>query len=223
MKPDYLIVKYAQYDGIIKKRISKLQSMAHKIIKLVSNLIVFIPLLLSAAKMASGQNVNQKKLIEFGWDYPNVSFLKANIAKMEKAPFDGVVFSFDFDIYNAFDTTQRSDLQFQYKDLSEIQWKKFTDNFLLVRGASYTGAHWLDEASWSKIIENLKKVSLAVKMSKAKGIGFDAEYYYKDPMLNPWLYKPSMYNNLSYQEVGTIVREKEGNNLFRLYKRINRI
>lgn len=172
------------------------------------NLITLIPLIFLTHFFSLAQGTGGKKLIEFGWDFPNVSYLKANIAKMEEAPFDGVVFAFDFDIYNAFDTAQYLDSKFQYKDLSQIQWKKFSDNFLLVRGASYTGAHWLDDASWSKIIENLKKVSLAVKMSKAKGIGFDAEYYYKDPLLNPWLYKPSLYNNLSYQDLGKVVRKR---------------
>lgn len=165
-------------------------------------------LMLSFHYLSFGQNVNSKKLIEFGWDYPKVSLLKSNIAEMEKAPFDGVVFSFDFDIYNAFDTTQYPLSKFQYKDLSEIQWKKFTDNFLLVRGASYTGAHWLDDNSWLKITENLKKVSQALAFSKAKGIGFDPEYYYKDRTISPWVYKPSIYNNLSYEEVGDYVRRR---------------
>lgn len=156
----------------------------------------------------SAQKKNGKKLIEFGWDYPNVSFLKANLVRMEKTPFDGVVFSFDFDIYNAFDTTQRPDLQFQYKDLSEIQWKKFTDNFLFVRGASLSGAHWLDDNSWVKIVQNLKKVSKALAISKAKGIGFDPEYYYNDSTLNPWTYRASWYHNLSYEEVGSYVRKR---------------
>ncbi|HET7116023.1 MAG TPA: hypothetical protein VFI29_06010 [Hanamia sp.] len=169
---------------------------------------ILISFILSLPYVSFDQNINNKKLIEFGWDFPNISFLKANISQMEKAPFDGVVFSFDFDIYNAFDTTQYPDSKFQYNDLSQIHWKKFTDNFLLVRGASYTGAHWLDDKSWLKIIENLKKVSEALKISKAKGIGFDAEYYYKDPSLNPWLYKSSLYNNLSYQEVGKVVRKR---------------
>jgi hypothetical protein len=151
---------------------------------------------------------NEKKLIEFGWDYPNVSSLKANISRMEKTPFDGVVFSFDFDIYNAFDTTQQEDSKFQYNDLSKIQWKKFTDNFLFVRGASYSGAHWLDDKDWIKISQNLKKVSKALAISKAKGIAFDPEYYFKDSTLNPWVYRPSWYNYLSYQEVGDYVRKR---------------
>ncbi|HUZ58004.1 MAG TPA: hypothetical protein VMU83_04420 [Hanamia sp.] len=169
---------------------------------------IFISIMLFAPFLSIGQNVNNKKLIEFGWNYPNVSFLKANISSMEKAPFDGVVFSFDFDIYNAFDTTQYPDSKFQYNDLSEIQWKKFTDNFLLVRGVGHTGAHWLDDKSWLKITENLKKVSEALKISKAKGIGFDPEFYYKDSTLNPWIYKPSLYDNLSYQQVGNYVRKR---------------
>lgn len=150
----------------------------------------------------------QKKLIEFGWDYPTISFLKKNINEMQKAPFDGVVFSFDFDIYNAFDTTQRPDSQFQYKDLTGIKWQKFTDNFLFVRGAGYSGAHWLDDKSWGKIIKNIKRVSRALAVSNAEGIGFDPEYYYKDSTLNPWVYRASWYNNLSYLQVGDYVRKR---------------
>ena len=151
---------------------------------------------------------NEKKLIEFGWDYPKVSFLKANIDKMQKTPFDGVVFSFDFDIYNAFDTKSFEDRVFQYKDLSEISWQKFTDNFLFVRGAGHSGAHWLDDSSWNIITKNLEKVSKALAISKAKGIGFDPEYNYQDSTLNPWVYRASRYNNLSYRQVGEYVRRR---------------
>lgn len=172
--------------------------------------VIFISILflILAQNKSLAQNNSEKKLIEFGWDYPNVSLLKENISNIEKAPFDGVVFSFDFDIYNAFDTTQRTDVQFQYKDLSEIRWKKFTDNFLFVRGASISGARWLDDNSWVKIVRNLKKVSKALAISKAKGIGFDPEYYYPDSTKNPWVYRASWYNNLSYQEVGNYVRKR---------------
>ncbi len=167
------------------------------------SLIIFCPYLLFAQN-----KIIQKKLIEFGWDYPTISFLKNGINEMQIAPFDGIVFSFDFDIYKAFDTRQLADSIFHYKYLSEIPWQKFTDNFLLVRGASYTGAHWLDDKSWTKIIENLKKVSKALRLSSAKGIGFDPEYYYNDSTLNPWVYNSSWYNNLSYQEVGNYVRKR---------------
>ncbi|MEO8962608.1 MAG: hypothetical protein ABI325_12045 [Ginsengibacter sp.] len=171
----------------------------------------FIPLLfgISFPVLLMGQRKpEQKKLIEFGWDYPTVSYLKAHIHDMQKAPFDGVVFSFDFDIYNSFDTTQHKDSQFQYDDLSKIDWKNFTDNFILMRGVGYSGAQWLDDMAWLKIVINIKKVSKALSVSQAVGIGFDPEYYLSDSTLNPWVYRPSWYNNLSYKDVGDYVRKR---------------
>lgn len=68
----------------------------------------------------------------------------------------------------------------------------------------------LDDQSWVKILRNLKKVSEALKVSKAKGIGFDPEYYYNDSTLNPWVYRASWYNNMSYEEVGAYVKKRGG-------------
>ena len=156
-----------------------------------------------------GQNkLTEKKLIEFGWDYPSVSSLKANIEKIEKAPFDGVCFSFDNAIYNAFDTLTFPSSKFQYNELSAINWKKFTDNFLIVRGASLSGANWLDDKSWIKISQNIAKLSKSIVNPKIKGIGFDPEYYFKDTTLNPWVYKAAYYNNLAYEQIGSYVRKR---------------
>lgn len=163
----------------------------------------FFPVFLIAQNRSTG-----KKLIEFGWDYPSVSFLVKNIAEMEKTPFDGVCFSFGSDIYNAFDTTQYDDSKFEYQNIKKIPWRKFTDNFLIVRGAAYSGARWLDDNSWTKISRNLKKLSKSLATPEIKGIGFDPEYYFKDSTLNPWVYKPAYYNNLSYQQVGSYVRKR---------------
>ncbi len=171
-------------------------------------ILIILIFRISPFSVSAQNKVSSKKLIEFGWDYPNVSFLKAHLGEMTKKPFDGVVFSFDFDIYNAFDTIQRADSVFQYKELSRLKWKKFTDNFLFMRGASITGAHWLDDESWLKIEQNLKKVSKALSVSKAKGIGFDPEYYYNDSTLNPWVYRASYYHDLSYEQVGSYVRKR---------------
>jgi hypothetical protein len=150
-----------------------------------------------------------KKLIELGWDYPKVSFLITHIGEMEsKSPFDGVVFSFDADIFHSFDTIQFNDRFFQYNELPQINWKKFTDNFLQVRGAGNTGPHWLDDKSWLKITSNLRKISKSVYLSKARGIVFDPEYYLENPNLNPWIYNDSLYPSLSYQQVGKYVRKR---------------
>ena len=151
-----------------------------------------------------------KKLIEFGWDYPTANKLKSEITEMEKAPFDGVVFSIGVEVFNAFDTIKLQDSYFKYDDLVKIKWKKFTDNFLFVRGIGHSGPHWLDDKSWQTISRNIEKLSKAIAVSNVKGIGFDAEYYYEDPNMNPWIYKPSLYNNLTYQQVGNFVRKRGG-------------
>jgi len=149
-----------------------------------------------------------KKLVEYGWDYPTVDQLKSNLPAMEKAPFDGVCFSIDKNILAAFDNTPDPDSRFQFDKLPGIPWSKFTDNFLIVRGAPASGAHWLDDQSWDIISQNLKKISKAVSLTGAVGIGFDAEYYFKDSTRNPWVYRPEYYNNLSYDAVGEYVRKR---------------
>jgi len=158
--------------------------------------------------LLSGQNNTGKKIIEFGWDCPKVSMLKMDISQMENnVPFDGVVFTLDFDIYSAFDTNDRAQPAYQYDELSKIDWKKLTDNFLLVRGVGIYNALWLNDNAWIKIVKNLTQISKSLSASKRiKGVGFDPEYYYSDPDNNPWIYKPSLYKNLSYQQVGTFVR-----------------
>src|SRR5689334_23378806 len=45
------------------------------------------------ANTSHAQNrVNEKKLIEFGWDEPDSQFMRKHIALMEGTPFDGTVF-----------------------------------------------------------------------------------------------------------------------------------
>lgn len=150
-----------------------------------------------------------KKLVQFGWDYPNVSYLLSHLVEMEnKSPFDGVVFSLDADIFHPFDTVVQNDNFFQYSQISKINWQKFTDNFLLVHGSGRTGPHWLDDKAWTKITNNLVKFSKSIALSKSKGIAFDAEYYLEDPNLNPWIYNNKLYPSLSYQQVGKYVKKR---------------
>ena len=73
---------------------------------------------------------------------------------------------------------------------------------------SQSGAHWLSDSKWKIILENTRKVSKAVKLSKAKGVLFDPEYYYKNPDADPWKYKAELYNGLTYQQVSAIVKKR---------------
>jgi hypothetical protein len=152
--------------------------------------------------------LSNKKIIEFGWNYPDVSQLKAGLNQMQKLPFDGVVFSFQRKITDIFDTIPLADKYFEFPTLQILPWTTFTDNFILLWGMSKTGGHWLSDSAWNVIIENTKKVSKAAKLSKAKGVLFDPEYYYEDPNADPWKYKPELYGGLSYQQVYKVVKKR---------------
>lgn len=170
----------------------------------ISILIIYFSL-----KPLYAQKINDKKLIEFGWDYPDVDYLKANIHEMEKnSPFDGVVFSFHTPPYYAFDTAQSTTDYFEFNDLSKIEWNKFTDNFISIRGVGKSGPHWTDDDGWLKIVDNLTRISKAIEISKAKGIGFDPEFYLENEQLNPWIYNKQLYPQLSYQQVGEYVKRR---------------
>jgi hypothetical protein len=176
--------------------------------KMDKRLIAFLIGFFFISFTSHAQNKQEKKLIEFGWDYPTSTFIEHNIERMQQSPFDGVVFSFDAGIYNAFDPVKLADPVFDLNVLSNIHWQKLTDNFLFVRGVGLSGPHWLDDSAWNIILQNLTNLSKALAVSKAKGIGFDPEYNYKDPKINSWSYSPSLYNGLSYEEVGKWVRKR---------------
>lgn len=173
--------------------------------------ILFISILLIYffLKPLHAQQITDKKLIEFGWDYPDVDYLKKNIYEMEKnAPFDGVVFSFKNDPYYAFDTVPLSSNYFKFDDLPNIQWHKFTDNFILIWGVGKSGPRWTDDDSWAKIVGNLTNISRAIEVSHSKGIVFDPEFYLANAQLNPWIYNKELYPRLSYEQVGQYIKKR---------------
>lgn len=128
---------------------------------------------------------------------------------MEKRPFDGVAFSFDFRIYDLFDTTLYPEKVFQFDDLKKLHWNKFTDNFIRVRAESLNGPQWLNDRGWENIVHNIRNISKAISISGAKGIFFDPEYYYHHlPQNNTWVYDSALYPGLTYEEVGKYVKKR---------------
>ncbi len=171
----------------------------------LSNAIIAALLLMIFSSQVQA-HTNSKKLISFGWDRPTVPYLLANLPVMEKQPFDGVTFSFSQSVPYAFDTELKNDEYFMYDDLKKLRWNTFTDNFILLWGVGRTGPHWFDNTAWLNIESNLKKLSLAVNVSKAKGILFDPEYYLGDNSINPWVYSKTLYPAKSFAQVSQQVR-----------------
>ena len=158
-------------------------------------------------------------LIEFGWDYPDVKQLYNRLDSMQNTPFDGICFSFQNRIMEAFETELHKDSFFEFDKLKNLKWGKYTDNYVILRGFSKTGGNWFDDKAWIKIAKNMNGLSKAILTGNLKGVLFDAEYYYDDKFYDPWTYSKNQYPNLSFKDVQNQVRQrgKEFINALQLY------
>jgi hypothetical protein len=164
---------------------------------------------LCVAILPGGAGVNaqmrpEKKIVEYGWDVPYPDFVQRHIRDMEKRPFDGIVFRTNgFD--HAFDPTpwKIADFEPQLKTLAGIEWKSFTDNFLILYAANKWNMDWFNDAQWKGIATNMRLVSKAAKTGRCVGIVFDPEPYGE----NPWLY-PGKNGGKSFAEVQAQVRKR---------------
>jgi hypothetical protein len=151
-----------------------------------------------------GQERVAKKIVEYGWDVPYPAFVRDNIKEMEQRPFEGIIFRTK-GFNHVFDVRpwEKKELQGQLDTLGQIQWGKFTDNFLTLYSASKWGMDWYNDEHWETIEENLKLFSLAVKTGKCVGVCFDPEPYGTDP----WVY-PGNTKDKSFDEVCVQVRKR---------------
>ncbi|HTL30444.1 MAG TPA: hypothetical protein VL282_14530, partial [Tepidisphaeraceae bacterium] len=46
---------------------------------------------------AAAQTQVKKKLVGYGWDWPNTAYVRAHIREMERRPFDGIVIAVSSD------------------------------------------------------------------------------------------------------------------------------
>jgi hypothetical protein len=159
-----------------------------------------LPLLSSESLTAPSRP--KKKIVEYGWDVPFPDFVRDNIHRMEDRPFEGIIFRTN-EFNHAFDTQpwSKHDLQPQLDTLAQIQWQKFTDNFLTLYAANKSGMDWFNDEQWKTITENMKLFSLAVRRGNCVGVCFDPEPYGDDP----WVY-PGRYKDKSFEEVAAQVR-----------------
>lgn len=148
------------------------------------------------------------KLIEFGWDYPDVDQLSKGLSSMQNTPFDGICFSLQRGIMGAFDPIVQPEDYFEYKKLKTLQWGKYKDNFILLLGYGQTGGHWFDDEAWKGITKNMEGLSKAMSAKGIKGILFDPEYYLPDPLYNPWTYNKKQYPNQSLEVVQSMVKKR---------------
>ena len=162
------------------------------------------------------------KLLEFGWDMPDVPFLVKNLKRLDNLPFDGVVI--DLGRRNKWSGSPVRKLGFAWsawqkkksskelitrmnsdiKLLSQVKNDALKDCFIQFN-ANPGGVNWYDEDGIKNVINNWRTIAKAVKLSRVKGIFFDIEYYakIKGPGWQPciWSYKDmSSKNKYSYKE-----------------------
>ena len=78
----------------------------------------------------------QKKLIEYGWDNQTPAFIAEHISDMEKRPFDGIIFRLAAGA-DVLDPKPWDDNRFKadLEAIPKIQWKTFTNNFVIMLAA----------------------------------------------------------------------------------------
>jgi len=171
---------------------------------------IFLPFILVPSIMLAQYERPRKKLIEYGWDVPYTDFVRRNIGRMEKFPFDGIVLRFKGG-WGAYPShifrktaTDPKEYEEDLANLGATRFAKFKDNFVLVWGTREKDWDWFNENDWKAAEENIRLIASIAKKGGLVGICFDPEPYNG----NPWFY-PSLVNakSKSFEDYWKRVRE----------------
>ena len=154
-----------------------------------------------------------KKIIEIGWDALPVAQLLNELPNRQNTSFDGMAFLVplagepDSSIC-VFDTVQHSPDAYGFDVLQNISksWGRYTDNLIWVfanHSKSNRDFDWFDDSQWDRIEANAKNLSKCIKISGAKGIALDPEFYYG---VNPWQYSADKFSGKTFDQVSQTVR-----------------
>lgn len=178
-----------------------------KIIYLLIIILIIIESTINSYAVESRKILNDKKIIEIGWDTPKADYVELNIENMEKNNpfFDGLAIRTNKT--TMFDKKLWTDEDLMIDSLKKISFSKYTDNFLKIEGSSIANTpDWFDDELWNNISKNTIKLSKAVKVGHCKGIIFDPEFYYPgvETTYSPWVFNykgENYYKGKSFEEV----------------------
>jgi hypothetical protein len=143
------------------------------------------------ASIARSAEPLAKRLIEFGWDEPDTTFLRAHIQEMERTPFDGCVFhanavssdgkreSFTWLVWGQRRFTDL-DLKPALDDLKATPLHRFSHNFLRFN-TTPGDLDWFDDHG--AVVANARLAGRFAREGKCRGILLDIEQYEK-PLFN---------------------------------------
>ena len=157
-----------------------------------------------AAGTADTPAALDKKLIQYGWGIPTTPYVKDHIREMEKRPFDGLIFRLGGGMRvltpKAWDEAKFTK---DYEAAKQIQWKRFTDNFIIMLAAS--DQDWFSDAHWQAITHNARLMTKAARLARCVGVCFDQEPY----GTNPWAYsRVSHRDTKSFAQYEAKVRQR---------------
>jgi hypothetical protein len=172
-------------------------------------LVLTLTALLATAR--AGEPARAKKLLEWGWDEPDTRFLRANIERMERLPFDGLIFhmagdhneNLCWDIWGTrrFDVSQFTGA---LADLKATPFHRFTERFVRVN-VTPGKVDWFDDAAWKIVAENFGVAAQLAREGGCRGFMFDSEQY------QAWLFdyrQQSQRGKKSFAEYEAKVRQR---------------
>jgi hypothetical protein len=150
-----------------------------------------------------------KLYIESGGRPPRPDFVRANIAKMEQRPFDGLSVALNAiqdDGASPFRKTAYPESAFiaDREDLAATRFSRFKHNFVRVNCTPEDGWNWFDEGDWNAARSNIRQIAKTASAGRFEGLIFDAEPYGN----NPWRYEPQRYPGQDFATVSAKVRER---------------
>lgn len=124
-------------------------------------------------------------VIKHGWEFPTVSFVAANIRKMEKRPVDGVAIRMDDKLSEKVMRTEPVSYEQFAKNLAplaNLNSPTLKHNFIIVFA---TPAGNIFDDGWDVVAQNFGNLAKAAKEVGVDGIFFDIEEYFGESLVYP--------------------------------------
>jgi len=172
---------------------------------MTKSVILWTAVLVIGWSISACPAASRKKLIEYGWDVPDCSYVREHIREMEQKPFDGLIFRVPPWPTNIFTRAKWDETKFEqvFEDCRRIEWKKFTDNFIIVLAAS--DMDWFSDEDWEAVKQHIGFVARCAALARCRGICFDQEPYGN----NPWQYSNQVHaGEKTFAEYEAKVRQR---------------
>jgi hypothetical protein len=146
-----------------------------------------------------------KKLIKYGWDAPDPTYVAAHIREMEERPFDGIIMKMAGKYRGHIFLGGRwnpDDYAADMRAMGSITWGRFKSNFLMMYSTSEQD--WFSDEDWNAILHNVGIVAQTARRGGCS-LAFDPEPYGS----SPWNYTTQRHaDSKSYREYADKVRDR---------------